>query len=107
MATKKQFTIKSDDAVKAYLTIMNFTIGLTPKEIDIVADIIKSGSVLSKPVKKQLQTKYALKARHIAQYVYLLLNKKVFVRMGDEIKINPKIDINNTDIELLIKIDGK
>lgn len=102
--TTKGFTIRTDDPVKAYLSILGFSIELSPKELSITAFVIKAGGVFTKEVKMQLREELNLTARHIAQYIFLLQKKGVVVQSPDGFKISDKLRIPNGSLTLTINI---
>lgn len=104
MSTKKGFVIRTDDPIKAYLSLLGFAINLSPKELSITASVIKAGGVFTKEVKLQLREEYKLTAKHIAQYIFLLQKKDVVVQGPEGFRISDKLMIKDEGLTLTINV---
>lgn len=98
--------VNSHSIYKAILTVINFSLKLSNNEIDIIATLLKYGfTVVNAEARDMLRKALDKDQYNINNYIKSLKTKKILLKEGKDIIINPNLSEVLKSKEIVFKFD--
>lgn len=99
--------IRKEDLYHTYYSVMNGLLKLTPVELNVLVEFCKlqpSEYTFNKDNRKIVSKNLGMSIFNLNNYIRILKDKSIFVTINNQLEINPRILIKDTD-KLSYKIE--